>query len=134
MPTAGRAVTAQGATFSFIPRTGGSTFEGGVTKVTVEAPTAEIADVTGLYDSTKTVVRVPTGAWTGGSITVDFFFLSNGSMSIDSMIGKIGQMTFSASGYNISRNVIVESVSSGGSVGDVFRGTMKFVPTDWYGN
>jgi hypothetical protein len=133
MPTVGRAVVAQGATFTFTPQTGGSRFSGGVTKVTVEAPQAEIADVTGLYDSTTTVVRVPTGAWTGGSITVDFLVLSNGSMNIDSMIGKRGQMTFSASGYSISRNVIVKSVSSEGSVGDVFRGTRRFIPTDYYG-
>jgi hypothetical protein len=134
MPPTGRAVAAQGATFSFAPRGGGSSFYGGVTRVTVDTPQAEIADVTGLYDTTTSMVRVPTGAKTGGAITVEFLVLTNGSMDIDSMVGKPGNLTFSATGYSLSKNVILESASSGASVGDVFRGTMKFVPTDWYGN
>jgi len=131
--TTGRAAVAQGATFNFVASKGGSNFSGGVTKVTVESPVAEIADVTGLYDATNATVRVPTGAWTGGSITVEFVVLSTGSMNIDSLIGKTGNLTFSATGYSVSKNVIVESASSGATVGDVFRGTMKFIPTDYYG-
>jgi hypothetical protein len=134
MPAAGRAVTAQGATFTFTARQGGGTFSGGVTKVSVESPQAEITDVTGLYDTTKSMVKVPTGATTGGLITVEFIVLNSGSMNIDTMIGKTGTLTFNASAYSLSKNVIVESASSGASVGDVFRGTMRFVPTDWYGN
>jgi hypothetical protein len=132
--TAGRAVAAQGASFSFTANKGGGSFSGGVTKVSVDTPQAEITDVTGLYDTTMSMVKVPTGATTGGLITVEFIVLNSGSMNIDTLIGKTGTLAFNASGYILSKNVIVESASSGASVGDVFRGTMKFVPTDWYGN
>jgi hypothetical protein len=134
MPPNGRAVAAQGATFTFTARKGGGTFSGGVTKVSVDTPQAEITDVTGLYDTTKSMIKVPTGATTGGLITVEFIVLNSGSMNIDTLIGKTGTLAFNASGYSLSKNVIVESASSGASVGDVFRGTIKFVPTDWYGN
>lgn len=132
--TAGRAVAAQGASFSFTANKGGGSFSGGVTKVSVETPQAEITDVTGLYDNTDSIVRVPTGAKTGGSITVEFIVLSSGSMNFDTMIGKTGTLTFNTIGYNLSKNVIVESASSGASVGDIFRGTMRFIPTDYYGS
>ena len=131
---ASRAVAAQGATFTFTAKTGGAKFSGGVTKVSVEAPQAEITDVTGLYDTTKSMIRVPTGATTGGSIAVEFIVLSTGSMNIDTMIGKTGTLAFNTTGYSLSKNVIVESASSGASVGDIFRGTMRFIPTDYYGS
>ena len=131
--TTARAVAAQGATFTFTARQGGGSFSGGVTKVSVDTPQAEIADVTGLYDTTTSMVKVPTGATTGGSITVEFIILNSPSMNFDTMIGKTGTLAFNTTGYSLSKNVIVESASSGASVGDVFRGTMRFVPTDWYG-
>lgn len=134
MAATGRAIAAQGATFTFTARTGGYRFSGGVTKVTVETPQAEIAEVTGLYDTTTSIVRVPTGAKTGGSINVEFFVLSTGSMNLDTMIGKTGSLAFNTTGYSLSKNVIVESASSGASVGDIFRGTMRFIPTDYYGS
>ena len=133
MAATGRAVAAQGATFTFIATAGGAKFSGGVTKVSVDTPQAEITDVTGLYDTTNSMVKVPTGATTGGSITVEFIILNSPSMNFDTMIGKTGTLLFNTIGYSLSKNVIVESASSGASVGDIFRGTMRFVPTDWYG-
>jgi hypothetical protein len=36
-------------------------------------------------------------------------------------------------GISVSKQVILESASSSVTVGDVVKGSMKFVPTDFYG-
>lgn len=124
------AATGHGATFIFASNRG--SINGGVTKITVDAPTAEVADVTGLYDGGGIGLRVPTGAWRDGSITVDF--IAGPSLAdIQPYVRGFGSLTFSSVGYSVSRQVILESGSTSAAVGDVVRGTLKFVMTDWYG-
>ena len=122
--------TGQGATFSFAGSRG--SFSGGVTKVSVDTPTAEVVDATGLYDPSDVAVMVPTGAWRGGAITVEFVG-STANASVQSIVRGVGNLSFSSQGFQVSRRVILESGSEYVAAGDVVRGTMRFVMTDWYG-
>lgn len=124
------AAVAQGAKFLFAGSRG--SFSGAVTKVEVETPSAEIVDATGIYDGASATVLVPTGAWKGGSIKVDYI-RPRDSQDIQLLVRGAGQLGFTATGFSFSRRVILESASEVASAGDVVRGTMKFVMTDWYG-
>jgi len=117
--------TAQGATFSF---TG---FTGKVTGISVEASTAEIADMTGRGDATGYRVMVPTGDISVGGVTVDF--LSTDSFDPQSIVKSTGMLTFNSTGFSISRRVVCVSGSVGSSVGELVRGTLKFMSTDYTG-
>jgi hypothetical protein len=123
------AVTGQGATFSFNSNRGA--YSGGVTKATVELPQAEVVDVTGLYDSTERSILVPTGSIKGGSVSIDFI-KSASSAPVTGMIRGIGQLSFNSPGFSVTRQVILESGSESASVGDVVRGSMRFLMTDYY--
>lgn len=112
---------AYNASFSF----GG--FSGQVTGISVEAGTPEIVDMTGSGDPPGTAVMVPTGDFKPGSITVDF--LAGGSVP---NTGTKGQLSFNSSVYSIGRNVVLESAQVEARVGELVRGTMKFVMTDYY--
>ncbi len=109
------------ATFSF------SGFSGQVTGISVEAGQPEIVNMTGASEALGSVVMVPTGDYSPGSITVDF--LADGSIP---STGAKGQLSFSSSAYSIGRNVVLESVQVDARVGELVRGTMKFVMTDYY--
>ena len=102
------AATGHGATFSFTSNKG--TIGGRVTKVTVESPVAEVVDVTGLYDTGDASVLVPTGAWRGGSVSVDFI-AGPATPGVQSVVRGIGQLVFASSGINVSRRAILESGS-----------------------
>ena len=124
------AVTAQGAAFTFNGSRG--FFRGGVTKVAVETPTAEVVDCTGTFDAGDQSVLVPTGAWKGGSITVEFV-AGTGLGDVQSIVRGVGMLTFSSAGYSVSKRVILESASVGVAVGDIVKGSLRFVQTDYYG-
>lgn len=125
------AATAQGATFSFAGSRG--TISGGVTKISVEAPTAEVVDVTGMYDPVDSMVMVPTGAWRGGSVNVEV--LASGTAdSLLTAVRGVGSLSFTSSGFSVSRRAVLESASASVAVGDVVRASLKFVMTDWYGS
>lgn len=117
--------TAQGARLSFLG------FAGEVTGISVEMPTAQVTDMTAAGDGLGYSFMVPTGEWAGGTITVDFL-----STNIDpqSLVRRVGQLTFSSTGYSVSRRVICESASMGAQVGELVRGTLKFLMTDYQGN
>lgn len=83
--------------------------------------------MTGAGAALGSVVMVPTGDYSPGSITVDF--LADGSIP---STGARGQLSFSSSAYSIGRNVVLESVQVDARVGELVRGTMKFVMTDYY--
>ncbi len=109
------------ASFSF------SGFSGHVTGISVEAGQPEIVNMTGAGAALGSVVMVPTGDYSPGSITVDF--LADGSIP---STGARGQLSFSSSAFSIGRNVVLESVQVDARVGELVRGTMKFVMTDYY--
>ena len=113
-----------GATFSF------SSFRGSVTDLSVETPSAVLADMSSTADRGRIQMIVPTGEWSGGSITVGFMSASDPQ----SLIGKRSMLVFSSAGYSVSRNVILESSSVDVRVGEAVRGTLKFRITDYYGD
>jgi len=124
------ASTAHGATFRFVSNLG--TFSGGLTNINVETPSAEIADMTGAADVAGLLVLIPTGSWRGGSVSVDFIGQTT-NPSVTSLVRGYGQLSFLSPGFSVTRQVILESGSESVASGDVVKGSMKFVMTDFYG-
>jgi hypothetical protein len=116
--------TAHGATFSFQ----GIRFT--LTGISVETPAAEVTNMTAATDQLGYTFMVPTGEWAGGTITVDF--LATG-VDPQTLVRKVGVLSFSSSGYSISRRVICESASTSVQAGELVRGTLKFLITDYQG-
>lgn len=119
-------VTAHGGTFFF----GG--FSGSVVGVSVETPTAEIADMSGIADAKGRTVLVPTGDWSGGTITVDYLRARN-SIDPQGLVRGVGSLTFTSPGFSVSRRVICESASSEARAGELVRGSLRFRVTDYMG-
>lgn len=117
-------ITAQGATFIF------AGFSGHVTGINVESPVAELADMTSATDRASMMMLVPTGSWSGGSVTVDY--LANGGPLPTSLVRARGLLTFAAPQFRYVINVILESATVTAQTGELVRGTARFRPTDVY--
>lgn len=117
---------AQGATFTF------KSVAATVTGVSVETPVAEVVDMTAYNAPVANNVLVPTGGWKGGSISVDYVYAKGGT-DPQTVVRQYGTLTFSAPGITVSRQAILESASTQIRVGDVVRGSLKFLMTDYYG-
>lgn len=114
--------SAQGSTFSY----GGIVFN--ATSVSVESPTPEIVDMTTPSAPLGVKVLVPTGdATSTGKIEVEA--IPTALVDPALLAGTFGQIEFSSPSGSITRNVICESASVTGQVGDLFRLRMTFVPT-----
>lgn len=119
-------VTAQGATF---------TFNGAVAIISglsIETPKAEIVDMTGINDPAAATVMVPTGANSPGRVTVDYIHTAGG-IDPQAAIGLRGSLVLGSPGFSVTRNAILESASTEVRTGDVVRGSLNFVMTDYYG-
>ena len=116
---------AQGATFTFK----GSRFT--ITSISVDSPTAEVADMTAWNAAASQSVIAPTGSWSGGNVTVEFL-RTPATPDLSPLVTKVGALAFSSPGFSYSRNVLLESYSEGAKVGDLVRGTAKFRLTDYY--
>jgi hypothetical protein len=117
--------TAHGATFSFL------SFSGKLTGISVEMPTAEVTNMTDAADRLGFTVMVPTGEHSGGTITVDFLTFNSDPWSF---VKKVGILSFRSGGYSISRRVICESASVSAQSGELVRGSLRFLITDYTGN
>jgi len=118
-------VSAQGATFSFTGLTAT------VTRVAVESREAEVVDMTNTaVTSASEVYLVPTGAWSGGSIRVDYIHPRGNAAQMTTFARATGVLSFVSSGFTATSRAICVSVSAEAALGDVVRGTMNFVPTD----
>lgn len=124
------AVTGHGATFTFSSNLGSAS--GRVTSISVDTPSAELVDMTSLFASAGSIVIVPTGSWKGGAVSVEFTE-SAGTASLTSLVRGYGNLTFASPGFTVSRQVVLESASSAVAVGEVVKGSAKFVITDYYG-
>jgi hypothetical protein len=116
--------TAHGATFTFL------TFSGRLTGISVEMPTAEVTNMTGMDHATGTIRMVPTGEWSGGTIAVDFLTFNSDPQTY---VKRFGSLAFSSNGYSISRSVICESASVTAQAGELVRGSFRFLMTDYQG-
>lgn len=118
-------ITAQGATFTF------KGYVATITAISVESPVAETVDMTGPNDPVNFSVIVPTGGWTGGTITVDYLHAAGGTDPV-TLVAQVGTVSFSSAGYSVTKNAILQSVTHGVQVGDLVKGSLKFVLTDYY--
>lgn len=124
-------VIARNASFSF------RGLSATVTGISVETPTAAYADMThtplsGRGDAVNARVLVPTREMTAGSITVDYVHQAGG-VDPNGLVGLHGLLSFSSTGYGVTRQVFLESASTEARVGELVRGTLKFKTTDYYG-
>jgi hypothetical protein len=119
-------VSAQGGTFTF------QGFVGAITGISVQTPEAEIVDMTSPTDGIGFAVRVPTGDWTGGSVSVDYIKTSN--TDPQTLVKQVGQLTFSSAGFSVTRRAILQSASMEARVGAAVTGTLNFVVTDYQGS
>jgi hypothetical protein len=120
-------VSAQGATFTF----------GGVSAIvaglSISTPEAEIVDMTGINDPAQYTVMVPTGATSPGTIRVDYIHASGG-IDPQAVLGTRGSLVFGSAGYSFTRNAVLKSATTEVKTGDVVRGSLNFVMTDYTGS
>lgn len=119
-------ITAHGATFTFF------SFVGDVTGISVESPVAEIVDMTGMTDSAGYIVAVPTGAISGGSITIDFLARKDAALP-SAHVRQRGPLVFASPDFSYAVNAICESATISAQAGDLVKGSLKFRPTDHFG-
>ena len=127
--------SAQGATFTYsgtLPFGGSVSFVGSIVGISVESPQAEVVDMTKVGDPVGYSVQAPTGAWTGGSVSVDYL-KRDGAGDPSSLVRSYGTLTFSSPKHSISKTVVCESASEEARVGDLVRGTINFRLTDYTG-
>ena len=75
--------------------------------------------------------RSPTGARSPGSIRVDYIH-APGGVDPQLLVGAVGTAAFGSPGFSLTRNVILESATAQVRMGDVVRGSIRFVMTDYY--
>ena len=117
-----------------IPRNATCTFNGATMKVvslSVESPQAEVVDMTSATDGASTIKLVPTGAWTGGSITVEYIYESGDPQTV---VKTVGSLSFTSQEYTVTRRAILVSATVDSRVGEVVRGTLRFQLTDYQGS
>lgn len=119
----------QGCTVTFIPNKGGG-LNGKLTRISVESPSAELVDMTGLSDSVGNAYIVPTGCQKGGSFTIEFFVTGAAPTGL---VGSYGSLLISANDFSYSRQVVCETASFDLETNSLVRGSAKFVPTDYTG-
>jgi hypothetical protein len=120
-------VSAQGGTFTF------GSFAGAITGISVQTPEAEVVDMTDVAAAAGQTVLVPTGDWSGGSVSVDYIKTSSGP-DPQTLVKQVGQLTFASAGFSISRRAILQSASMEARVGAAVTGTLNFVVTDYTGS
>lgn len=117
---------ASGATFTF------NGINATITRMSVTTPTAEIVNMTPAGADPSYIVMVPTGAWSGGSIEVDFLYQANGT-DPQTAVGQVGVARFASPKLTVQRRVVLESATTEVATGDIVRGTLRFLMTDYAG-
>lgn len=121
-------VSAQGATFTF------QGVQAIVSGISVETPAAEVVDMASATAPVGTIRMVPTGEWSGGTISVDYIHAGPLQADPQTLVRQVGPLFFGSSGYSVGRNVILESATTEARTGEIVRGTMRFRITDYYEN
>lgn len=119
-------VSAQGATFTF------RGVQAIVSGISVETPAAEVVDMASAVDPVGTIGMVPTGEWSGGTISVDYIHAGPFQTDPQLLVRQIGQLAFASPGYSVVRNAILESATTEARTGEIVRGTLRFRITDYY--
>lgn len=121
-------LSAQGATFTFTSDKGNLTAN--VTGVSVESPEAKMVDMTPPTAAASQTIMVPTGEYSGGTISVDYVRYA-GQADPQNLVGGVGSASFSSPAYSVSKQVVLRSASEEARFGDVVRGTLSFAWTDY---
>jgi hypothetical protein len=121
-------LTAAGGTFTFTSDKGSMTAN--VTGVSVETGTAKMANMSSSTEGAHVNVLVPTGEYEGGSIRVDYLRYS-GQVDPNSLIGGVGSAAFASQGFSVSKNVVLQNASEEAQFGDLVRGSLSFLWTDY---
>lgn len=119
-------VSAQGATFTF------KGVQAIVSGISVETPAAEVVDMASAADPVGANVVVPTGEWSGGTISIDYIHAGPLQTDPHFLVRQIGQLRFASPGYSVSRQAILESATTEARTGEIVRGTLRFRITDYY--
>lgn len=123
-------LSVQGATVTFvIPN--GSTLTVTATRLSVETPQAEVTDLTSASDPVAANVMVPTKDTSHGTMSVDFIATS-GFADPQPLVGSVGAVGLYAPGYSVQRNAVLQSATLDHQYGDIVRGSMRFIITDYY--
>jgi hypothetical protein len=102
-----------------------------ITGMSVESPVAEVTDMTSITDTSDATVIVPTGAHSGGSVSVDFIADATG-IDMQTLTGSYGVLRFTCyANYTVARHVVLESVSLDVRTAELVRGSMKFRVSDY---
>ena len=125
---------AHGATFTFVGVRGSvsGSFSGAIVGISVETPVAEVVDMTSPTDPSGYAVMVPTGEWSGGSISLDYI-ATPATGDIQTLVRSVGQLTFSSPTWSVTRRAILESANTEARVGELVRGSANFRVTDYTG-
>lgn len=83
-------------------------------------------------DTNGTLRLVPTGDWSGGTVSVDYIHAGSSQADPNSIVRKVGQLVFRSPGYSVTRQAILESATTEARTGEIVRGTMRFRITDYY--
>ena len=98
------------------------------TAVSVDAPTAEVVNMTGPSDAKDAVFVVPTGGVTApGRIAVEAFGFANPK----DLIGKLGQATFTTPRGSFTHQAVCESAAIEGRVADLLRIRFSLLMTSY---
>lgn len=119
-------LSAHGATFSF------HSFNAAIVGLSVNTPTAEIVDMTPVGAPASQILMVPTGAVSGGEVSVDYIRLTD-TVDPQSLVSKCAALQFSSAGFSLSRRAILQSATTEVRAGDIVKGTLRFVLTDYQG-
>lgn len=121
------------ATFTF-----GGTTRATVVSVQVDAPIAEIVDMTAVKDGAGYSYQVATGDKRGGSVVVDFIGLQSSEVGrppvnadLTSLVGQNNTLVFASGAYSVTRRAIVESASVSARTGELVSGQIRFRITDY---
>lgn len=85
-------------------------------------------------DPVGAIVMVPTGEWSGGTISVDYIHAGLLQTDPQEMVRQVGLLRFRSLGLSVARNAILESATTEARTGDIVRGTLRFRMTDYYGS
>jgi len=87
--------------------------------------------MTSITDTSDATVIVPTGAHSGGSVSVDFIADATG-IDMQTLTGSYGVLRFTCyANYTVARHVVLESVSLDVRTAELVRGSMKFRVSDY---
>ncbi len=86
--------------------------------------------MTGVDDAQGQRIMVPTGDWSGGSVEVEYIATPSG-VAPEAFVRRVGLVTFASPNMTVSRRAVLIAADRRASVGDLVRGSLRFMLTDY---